>query len=116
MRPAVRRACATLAFAAVAVAGTASPAYARDGTPGWASDSCTLAPDRLFGPACVRHDACYVHHSADRATCDRRFLDDMRAICVRLPAYRAGACTAAAYVYFTAVRLGGWPFYHHPPR
>ncbi|MFC7483391.1 phospholipase A2 [Luedemannella flava] len=109
---AVRRVIVALTVVALAVGGAADPARAHDGAHAWPTDGCTAAPDFAFRHACVHHDGCYALHQARRATCDRRFLADMRAACRRQRVVVRQSCQATAYVYYGAVRLLGGFFYH----
>ncbi len=97
-----------------ALIGAGAPAHAHDGLHRWPTDGCTSAPDLAFRHACVHHDGCYATHRASRATCDLRFLRDMRAACLGRPPLAARACTVTAYLYYGAVRLLGGYFYHRP--
>ena len=42
------------------------------------------APELWFSPACANHDRCYGAHQG-KAACDTAFLNDMLAICAKLP-------------------------------
>ncbi len=111
---------------------TASPASAHTGggaaTGGtqwhpWTSDACSWVPDRIprvfdFSHACQHHDGCYRGHWASRATCDRRFLDDMRASCRTSTTrwWNRPSCHGWAWTYFAGVRMVGatpWRYYTH---
>jgi hypothetical protein len=67
-----------------------------------------------FTPACNNHDVCYDTCNSVKSHCDRAFLDDMTAACTAayaghgfLDRYMHTACTADAYLYYTAVSRGG---------
>jgi len=80
---------------------------------GWNSK---LVPDINMSAACATHDRCYGRCGANKSTCDKNFLADMKAICKRK--YPSGGlaiklrlCNTQANVYYTAVaKLGGGPF------
>ncbi|MGI9472702.1 MAG: hypothetical protein ACR2NZ_14280 [Rubripirellula sp.] len=68
----------------------ASPALAVDPARPCGPDSMTgplryLVPQGVggadFRPACRRHDACYDTLGADKAACDRRYLQEMQCAC-----------------------------------
>jgi hypothetical protein len=63
-----------------------------------------------FTPACNNHDICYDTCNSVKSDCDRAFLADMTAACTVaysgrgwFDRYMRTACTADAYLYYTAV-------------
>ena len=63
-----------------------------------------------FTQACNNHDICYDTCNSVKSTCDRNFLADMTAACTAaysgrgwFARYMRTACTADAYLYYTAV-------------
>lgn len=66
-----------------------------------------IVPDLWFTPACDRHDYCYGTCGSNRATCDRRFYDDMKAICAKRSWWTRSSCYAAAWTYYQAVKTFG---------
>jgi hypothetical protein len=63
-----------------------------------------------FTPACNNHDICYDTCNNVKSTCDRNFLNDMRAACAQaypgngyIDRYMRAGCSADAYIYYTAV-------------
>lgn len=100
----------------------------RPATPGtmsshpWSTDGCSVVPDRGttwlgwvparydFHHACVHHDGCYRGRWASRASCDRRFLDDLARSCRELhprAEARRRACGFRGLVYYVGVRAFG---------
>ncbi|GAB3281021.1 hypothetical protein B5M43_012945 [Microbacterium sp. MEC084] len=80
-------------------------------------DYCTKSPD-AFGSAdfrgpCARHDLCIMDRDVSRATCDSRFLSNLRQECNH--AYdrwwesgTRATCNATAYTYYGVVRASTW--------
>ncbi|QFU92316.1 phospholipase [Amycolatopsis sp. YIM 10] len=79
----------------------------------WSTDACSWSPDKPLGynftQACWRHDFGYRNYKkqsrftdANRLKIDNNFYDDMKDIC-----NGAGACNAAAWTYYQAVRQFG---------
>jgi phospholipase A2-like protein len=100
----------TLALAATTflIALTHGDAAARPFIPnGCGTPSTSWVPEYRFTPACNRHDECYAAGAATRATCDARFLVDMRQICDTTT--RRLTCRTIAEIYYDAVRLLGRP-------
>ena len=78
-------------------------------------------PELWFTPACANHDRCYGAHQG-KAACDTAFLDDMLAICAKLPSsgsvnssFTRASCRAAAHLYYKGVVIGGGFSYCHRP-
>lgn len=76
-------------------------------------------PELWFTPACANHDRCYGAHQG-KAACDTAFLNDMLAICAKLPSsgsvnssFTRASCRAAARLYYKGVVIGGGPSYCH---
>jgi hypothetical protein len=79
------------------------------------------APELWFTPACANHDHCYGAHQG-KAACDTAFLNDMLAICAKLPSsgsvnasFTRASCRAAAHLYDKGVVIGGGLSYCHRP-
>ena len=69
-------------------------------------------PELWFTPACANHDRCYGAHQG-KAACDTAFLNDMLAICAKLPSsgsvnanFTRASCRAAARLYYKGVVSG----------
>jgi hypothetical protein len=81
----------------------------------WAHNGCTGVTDypgsANFTYACNHHDGCYGGHWADRATCDKWFLNDMMNYCSKLSFFLVTGCVAAAYPYYWGVRAFGQKYY-----
>ncbi|MCS6871810.1 MAG: phospholipase A2 [Anaerolineae bacterium] len=75
-----------------------------------------LVPDLWFTPACNRHDICYGTCGSNRAACDSRFYEDMRAICATRSWWTRTSCYAAAWTYYQAVRNFGQGAYNNAQR
>ena len=65
-------------------------------------------PELWFTPACANHDRCYGAHQG-KAACDTALLNDMLAICAKLPSSGSvnssltrASCRAAARLYYKA--------------
>jgi hypothetical protein len=78
-------------------------------------------PELWFTPACANHDRCYGAHQG-KAACDTAFLQDMLAICAKLPSsgsvnssFTRASCRAAAHLYYKGVVIGGGFSYCHRP-
>lgn len=78
-------------------------------------------PELWFTPACANHDRCYGAHQG-KAACDTAFLNDMLAICAKLPSsgsvnasFTRASCRAAARLYYKGVVIGGGFSYCHRP-
>ncbi len=78
-------------------------------------------PELWFTPACANHDRCYGAHQG-KAACDTAFLNDMLAICAKLPSsgsvnanFTRASCRAAARLYYKGVVVGGGFSYCHRP-
>lgn len=88
-----------------------------------------------WAPACVRraltwlsswffseaswehHDIGYARGRPSRAKCDRRFLAAMLRDASRAgPVWRMVAACTLAWIFWTAVRLGGWISYNWHPK
>jgi hypothetical protein len=76
-------------------------------------------PELWFTPACANHDRCYGAHQG-KAACDTALLNDMLAICAKLPSsgsvnssFTRASCRAAARLYYKGVVIGGGPSYCH---
>jgi hypothetical protein len=76
-------------------------------------------PELWFTPACANHDGCYAAHQG-KAACDTAFLEDMLAICAKLPSsgsvnssFTRASCRAAAHLYYKGVVVGGGFSYCH---
>ncbi|NEO29814.1 MAG: hypothetical protein F6K36_05055 [Symploca sp. SIO3C6] len=70
-----------------------------------------LIPDGPFTEACNRHDLCYSDVNIDQAGCDRRFQQDMYAICERdYSGSNVSYCKAIADYYYRAVANFGEVF------
>jgi hypothetical protein len=73
-----------------------------------------------FTPACLGHDLCYAFCQTPRAECDRRFRNDMTALCfqefTRRP-HQLKQCLGFVLTYWTAVLQFGDRFYEcgEPP-
>jgi hypothetical protein len=79
------------------------------------------APELWFTSACEGHDRCYGAHRG-KAACDTAFLNDMLAICAKLPSsggvnsnLTRASCRAAAHLYYKGVVIGGGFSYCHRP-
>lgn len=105
----------------------ATPAPAATPTPPGAParDLCGSSyfnvPELWFTPACANHDRCYGAHQG-KAACDTAFLNDMLAICAKLPSsggvnanFTRASCRAAARLYYKGVVVGGGFSYCHRP-
>jgi hypothetical protein len=78
-------------------------------------------PELWFTPACANHDRCYGAHQR-KAACDTAFLNDMLAICAKLPSsgsvnsgFTRASCHAAAHLCYKGVVIGGGSSYCHRP-
>ena len=68
-----------------------------------------------FETACNTHDLCYSTLSADKASCDKKFLEDMQKVCETIPADQRSTgttldrndCFANASLYYNAVDIFG---------
>jgi hypothetical protein len=109
--------------AAPPAATPAAPPAATPAAP--ARDLCGSSyfnvPELWFTSACEGHDRCYGAHRG-KAACDTAFLDDMLAICAKLPASGSvnanlsrASCRAAAHLYYKGVVVGGGFSYCHRP-
>lgn len=79
-------------------------------------DECSHAPDLYFGEACAYHDKCYYNSWAERAKCDKWFLDDMLSACQELPLRPAAFCGTQAFMYYLVVRVYGGSYYSFSDR
>ncbi|AZU01101.1 phospholipase A2 [Brevibacterium linens] len=67
--------------------------------------------NKLFKPACDKHDRCYSKDSKkDRIRCDTDFRANMKGICKKKKSGKA-SCYTVAVIYFEAVRAGGKSHY-----
>ncbi|XP_057300793.1 conodipine-P2-like [Hydractinia symbiolongicarpus] len=65
----------------------------------------------LFTPACNEHDVCYFcghYFDISKIDCDNRFYVDMKRTCNQNGGW---GCTTYAFIYYSATRLFGTPFY-----
>lgn len=75
--------------------------------------------NKLFKPACNKHDVCYSSKSkTSRKSCDKKFLTNMRNICFKKygkPSNprigKSGDCTGTAGIYYNSVRAFGKSHY-----
>ena len=104
--------------------GAATPA-ASPAAPAANQDLCGSSyfnvPELWFTPSCANHDRCYGAHQG-KAACDTAFLNDMLAICAKLPSsgsvnasFTRASCRAAARLYYKGVVIGGGFSYCHRP-
>lgn len=85
----------------MAANGCSTPKVAKKLTKKW---------DRIFKPACDRHDRCYSPGSKTaRKTCDIRFRNAMLKICA--PRQDRKSCNSAAHIYYYSVRAFGKSHY-----
>ena len=105
--------------------GAATPAASPAAPPAANQDLCGSSyfnvPELWFTPACANHDRCYGAHQG-KAACDTAFLNDMLAICAKLPSsggvnanFTRASCRAAARLYYKGVVVGGAFSYCHRP-
>ena len=103
----------------------ATPGASPTGPPAANQDLCGSSyfnvPELWFTPACANHDRCYGAHQG-KAACDTAFLNDMLAICAKLPSsgsvnanFTRASCRAAARLYYKGVVIGGGFSYCHRP-
>jgi hypothetical protein len=93
----------------------------------WGRNGCS-APEGLglgyrntFRPACNVHDFGYTNFSnlpalaneRGRKAADDSFLVYMNRICAKLNFFERPTCYPAAYLYYTAVRVGGAAFFYN---
>lgn len=73
----------------------------------WEGGLNRLIPQAAFGSSCRIHDEDYTTNPAglSRREADRRFLSSMLSHAIAWWHY------PLAYVYYTAVRLGGWSYW-----
>lgn len=74
-------------------------------------------PELRFRAACNEHDEAYTAGGTphDRAIADRAFLKATKAKAANAPWFKAAYLYPAAYLYFGAVRLGGWHYWAGKP-
>ena len=104
-----------------ATSPTAPPAAAPPANQDLCGSSYFNVPELWFTPACANHDRCYGAHQG-KAACDTAFLNDMLAICAKLPSsgsvnanFTRASCRAAARLYYKGVVVGGGFSYCHRP-
>ncbi|HEX6698727.1 MAG TPA: hypothetical protein VF080_18090 [Solirubrobacteraceae bacterium] len=71
-----------------AASPTAPPATSAPPDQDLCGSSYFNVPELWFTPACANHDRCYGAHQG-KAACDTAFLEDMLAICAKLPSSAA---------------------------
>ena len=99
---ALRRESETAGIDSAKVNGCSTPKVTKRLTKKW---------DRVFRPACNKHDVCYSKNSrTPRKTCDWRFREDMYKIC-KGRSQDGNECRRAASTYYYAVRAFGKKYY-----
>jgi hypothetical protein len=103
------------------VASPATPTPPAAPTRDLCGSSYFNVPELWFTSACEGHDRCYGAHRG-KAACDTAFLNDMLAICAKLPSsggvnsnLTRASCRAAAHLYYKGVVIGGGFSYCHRP-